>query len=51
MAGVLPNIKRYMENDDDGYGKRVTMDELKQLTENDREDFREMLEAAGVKCD
>jgi hypothetical protein len=51
MAGVLPTIKRYMENDEDGYGRRVTMEELKALTEQDRADFKEMLATVGIECD
>ena len=53
MAGVLPEVKRYMEKDGDGWGKnergrQVTLDELKALTDQDREDFREMLAEVGI---
>ena len=54
MAGVLPSVKRYMESTEGPVGwaaKRVSLEELKALTDKDREDFREMLAAVGVECD
>ena len=56
MAGVLPTLKRYFENNDDGLGadgagRRVTMEELKALTEQDRADFKAMLAEVGIATD
>lgn len=51
VAGVLPTVKRFMEDNEDGYGRRVTMEELKALSDKDRADFKQMLAERGIKCD
>lgn len=51
IAGVLPETKRYFEDNSDGLGRRVPMEELKALTEQDREDMKQNLVAIGYTLD